>query len=45
MNYTWHWQLIWDFRRVFLRGIEITLIVTWWALLIGLGLGLRKSVV
>jgi polar amino acid transport system permease protein len=40
MNYTWHWQLIWDFRRVFLRGIEITLLVTWWALLIGLGLGL-----
>ena len=40
MSYTWQWQLIWDYRQVFLRGIEITLVLTWWALLIGLGLGL-----
>ena len=40
MNYTWQWQLIWDFRQVFWRGVEVTVTLTWWALLIGLGLGL-----
>ena len=40
MNYTWQWQLIWDFRQVFWRGIEVTVTLTWWALLIGLALGL-----
>ncbi len=40
MNYTWQWQLIWDFRQVFWRGIEVTVMLTWWALLIGLVLGL-----
>jgi polar amino acid transport system permease protein len=40
MNYTWQWQLIWDFRQVFWRGIEVTVMLTWWALLIGLALGL-----
>ena len=40
MNYTWQWQLIWDFRQVFWRGIEVTVVLTWWALLISLALGL-----
>ncbi len=40
MSYTWQWQLIWDFRQVFWRGIEVTVTLTWWALLIGLALGL-----
>src|SRR5471030_302124 len=40
MSYTWQWQLIWDYRQVFLRGIEVTIVLTWWALLIGLALGL-----
>ncbi len=40
MNYTWQWQLIWDFRQVFWRGVEVTVTLTWWALLIGLVLGL-----
>jgi polar amino acid transport system permease protein len=40
MNYTWQWQLIWDYRGVFVRGIEVTIVLTWWALLIGLALGL-----
>jgi polar amino acid transport system permease protein len=40
MNYIWQWQLIWDYRAVFVRGMEVTLILTWWALAIGLGLGL-----
>jgi polar amino acid transport system permease protein len=40
MNYTWQWQLIWDFRQVFWRGVEVTVTLTWWALLIGLALGL-----
>ena len=40
MNYTWQWQLIWDFRQVFVRGMEVTVMLTWWALMIGVVLGL-----
>jgi polar amino acid transport system permease protein len=40
MNYSWQWQLIWDYRQVFVRGVEVTVILTWWALLIGMALGL-----
>jgi len=40
MNYSWQWQLIWDYRQVFVRGVEVTVILTCWALLIGMALGL-----
>lgn len=40
MNYVWQWQLVWDYRRVFLRGAEVTATLTIWSLLIGLALGL-----
>ena len=40
MNYAWQWQLIWDYRQVFVRGVEVTVILTCWALLIGMALGL-----
>jgi len=40
MGYSWQWQLIWDYRQVFVRGAEITALLTGWALLIGLALGL-----
>ncbi|CAN5912606.1 amino acid ABC transporter permease [soil metagenome] len=40
MNYAWQWQLIWDYRLVFVRGVEVTAILTLWSLAIGLTLGL-----
>ncbi len=40
MNYAWQWQLIWDYRLVFLRGAEVTAILTLWSLAIGVALGL-----
>jgi polar amino acid transport system permease protein len=40
MGYSWHWQLVWDYRQVFVRGAEVTATLTFWALIIGLVLGL-----
>jgi polar amino acid transport system permease protein len=40
VNYVWQWDQIWQYRQVFVRGAEVTLILTFWALLIGLALGL-----
>ncbi|WP_235907695.1 amino acid ABC transporter permease [Siccirubricoccus phaeus] len=40
MGYVWQWQMIWDYRQVFYRGVEVTAILTFWALLIGMALGL-----
>jgi polar amino acid transport system permease protein len=40
MDYIWQWNQIWDYRQVFVRGMQVTLILTCWALLIGLALGL-----
>jgi len=40
MSYSWQWQLVWDYRGVFIRGAEITAILTFWSLIIGLALGL-----
>ena len=36
MSYSWQWQLVWDYRGVFIRGAEITAILTFWSLIIGL---------
>jgi polar amino acid transport system permease protein len=40
MGYSWHWQLVWDYRQVFVRGAEVTATLTFLALIIGLILGL-----
>jgi polar amino acid transport system permease protein len=40
MGYVWQWQLIWDYRGVFIRGAEVTAELTFWALVIGMALGL-----
>jgi polar amino acid transport system permease protein len=40
MNYVWQWQLVWDYRQVFLRGAEVTATLTAGSLLIGIALGL-----
>jgi len=40
MGYSWQWQIIWDYRKVFIRGAEVTAELTVWALLLGLVLGL-----
>ena len=40
MDYIWQWNQIWDYRQVFVRGMQVTVILTCWALLIGLALGL-----
>lgn len=40
MGYTWHFQIVWDYRMVFVRGAVITAQITFWATLIGLALGL-----
>lgn len=40
MDYTWHFQIAWDYRAVFVRGAIVTAQLTFWATLIGLALGL-----
>ena len=40
MDYIWQWNQIWDYRQVFVRGMQVTVILTCWALLIGMVLGL-----
>lgn len=40
MGYSWQWQLVWDYRMVFVRGAEVTATLTLWSLLIGMVLGL-----
>jgi polar amino acid transport system permease protein len=40
MNYAWQWNVVWDYRNVFLRGAEVTATLTVWSLIIGLALGL-----
>lgn len=40
MGYSWQWQIVWDYRGVFIRGAEVTAELTFWALIIGLVLGL-----
>jgi polar amino acid transport system permease protein len=40
MSYSWQWRQIWDYRQVFVRGAEVTATLTFWALIIGMALGL-----
>jgi polar amino acid transport system permease protein len=40
MGYTWHFQIVWEYRMVFVRGALVTAQITFWATLIGLALGL-----
>ncbi|WP_299561442.1 amino acid ABC transporter permease [Enterovirga sp.] len=40
MDYTWHFQVVWDYRMVFVRGALVTAQITFWAVVIGLLLGL-----
>lgn len=40
MDYTWHFQIVWEYRMVFVRGAIVTAELTFWATLIGLVLGL-----
>lgn len=40
MGYTWHFQVVWDYREVFVRGALVTAKLTAGALLLGLVLGL-----
>lgn len=40
MDYTWHFQIVWDYRMVFVRGAIVTAQITFWATLIGILVGL-----
>lgn len=40
MGYTWHFQVVWDYREVFVRGALVTAKLTAGTLLLGLVLGL-----
>lgn len=40
MDYSWHFQVVWEYRAVFVRGAIVTAQITFWATLIGLTLGL-----
>lgn len=40
MNYTWHFEVVWDYRQVFYRAAEVTAEITAGALVIGIVLGL-----
>jgi polar amino acid transport system permease protein len=40
MGYSWDFQTVWEYRQVFVRGAIITAQLTFWATIIGTGLGL-----
>lgn len=40
MGYTWHFEVVWDYRMVFVRGAIITAELTFWATIMGVALGL-----
>jgi polar amino acid transport system permease protein len=40
MDYVWHFQVVWDYRAVFIRGAILTAQLTFWSALIGVTLGL-----
>ncbi|HXA94615.1 MAG TPA: ABC transporter permease subunit, partial [Candidatus Dormibacteraeota bacterium] len=40
MSYTWRFDVVWDYRAVFLRGVLVTGELTGGALVLGLALGL-----
>ena len=35
MNYVWDFQIVWEYRQVFVRGAIITAQLTFWATLLG----------
>ena len=38
--YTWHFEVVWDYKEVFVRGAIITAELTFWATIIGVVFGL-----
>jgi polar amino acid transport system permease protein len=44
MNYTWHFEVIWEYQAVFYRAAVVTLEVTLGSLVIGLTLGLTLGI-
>lgn len=40
MGYVWHFEVIWDYRAVFLRGALVTAQLTFWSTVIGVSFGL-----
>lgn len=40
MGYVWHFDVVWDYRAVFLRGALVTAQLTVWSTVIGVSLGL-----
>ena len=40
MGYVWDFQIVWEYRQVFVRGAIITAELTFWSTLIGTALGL-----
>jgi polar amino acid transport system permease protein len=40
MDYVWHFQVVWDYRAVFVRGAIVNAELTFWSSLIGVTLGL-----
>lgn len=40
MGYVWHFQIVWDYRAVFVRGAVVTAQLTFWSTAIGVSLGL-----
>jgi polar amino acid transport system permease protein len=43
--YSWHFQLIWDYRAVFLRGASVTVLLSFGALVIAVVLGLALGII
>jgi len=40
MGYVWHFEVVWEYRDIFVRGAVVTAELTFWATIIGLVLGL-----
>jgi len=40
MGYVWHFEVVWDYHAVFVRGAIVTAELTFWATIIGVALGL-----
>jgi len=40
MGYSWDFQIVWEYRQVFLRGAVVTAELTFWGTIIGVALGL-----
>jgi polar amino acid transport system permease protein len=40
MGYVWHFDVVWEYRAVFLRGAAVTAQLTFWSTVIGVSFGL-----